>query len=123
MIVDTSALVAVAYREPGYERITDLLFARNRSKMSVASVLELQLVLRSSELADELIEIFNVDPVGIDVAQLRVARHAAQRFGKGTGSKAGLNYGDCFSYALAMTAGEPLLFVGEDFTHTDVVVA
>ena len=56
----------------------------------------------------------------LTVGMAREARQAHRRFGRGSGSRARLNLGDCFSYALAITTGEPLLFVGEDFTHTDV---
>ena len=56
----------------------------------------------------------------VDDAQARLAVDAYDRFGKGTGHAAGLNFGDCFSYALAMALGERLLFKGDDFTHTDV---
>jgi ribonuclease VapC len=55
--------------------------------------------------------------------QARIAREAYRDFGKGSGHKAGLNFGDCFAYALAKSAGEPLLFKGDDFVHTDVTPA
>jgi ribonuclease VapC len=61
--------------------------------------------------------------VAFDDAQVRLAREAYARYGKGSGSPARLNLGDCFSYALAKTTGQPLLFKGDDFTHTDVTPA
>ena len=69
---------------------------------------------------DALIERFKVviEPVTAD--QARIAREANRRFGRGSGHPARLNFGDCFAYALAKAFGEPLLFVGQDFVHTDV---
>ena len=71
---------------------------------------------------DELLRTAGVRCVAVDDDQARLARDAFARFGKGR-SPAGLNYGDCFAYALAKATGEPLLYKGNDFTHTDITPA
>lgn len=93
--------------------------------MSVATWLELCLVLDRRSVAharklDQLVEALAIDLVPVSVEQARIAREAYRRFGRGSGSPAKLNYGDCFAYALAVLTGAPLLFKGEDFSHTDV---
>ena len=72
---------------------------------------------------DDLIAALEITIEPTTVQQGEIARRAYQRFGRGSGSPARLNFGDCFAYALSVTTGEPLLFVGEDFVHTDVVPA
>lgn len=72
---------------------------------------------------DELIALIGVEIVPFDIAQLAVARDAFGRYGRGSGSRAKLNFGDCCTYALSKVRGEPLLFVGDDFLHTDLVAA
>jgi len=90
--------------------------------VSAAAVLETSMVVTPDlhERLDDLLEASGAVVVPFDHAQARVAREAYARFGKGSGSKARLNLGDCFSYALARVTGEPLLFKGDDFRHTDV---
>jgi ribonuclease VapC len=72
---------------------------------------------------EQLIREYAIRIEPVSERQARIALDAFDRFGKGTGHPAGLNYGDCFAYALAIDAGEPLLFKGEDFPKTDVVPA
>lgn len=72
---------------------------------------------------DELIEALAIEVGPVSVREGEVSRHAYRRFGRGSESAARLNYGDCFAYALSVVSGEPLLFVGEDFTHTDIAAA
>lgn len=72
---------------------------------------------------DELVRELDISIEPVTEQQGEIARRAYQRFGRGSGSPARLNFGDCFSYALAVTTGEPLLFVGEDFRHTDIAAA
>ncbi len=74
-------------------------------------------------MLDELLGDAEISVVPFDATQARIAREAYARFGKGSGSTAGLNFGDCMTYALAKVTGEPLLFKGDDFTHTDVTPA
>ena len=96
--------------------------------MSVATRLEVSIVAdaRSTthgERLDQILTALDVEIVPVSVRQGDVARVAHRRYGRGSGSPARLNLGDCFAYALSVTSGEPLLFVGDDFTHTDVAAA
>lgn len=97
--------------------------------MSAASYVELGIVIDRAKdqfvsgRVDALIEQAEINIVSLTEAQARIARSAYQRFGKGSGHPAKLNFGDCFSYALAMELGHPLLFKGRDFAKTDVVPA
>lgn len=128
MILDTSAMVAILYREPEAADFARLIHDADVCRISVANYVELSMViesqlgpwgLRQTEVflrrADVVIE-----PVTVDHGEL--ARQAFLDFGKGR-HKAGLSFGDCFSYALAKTAGEPLLFKGTDFRQTDIRAA
>ena len=128
MILDSSAVLAVLNREPdagSYEaRMIDALSCR----MSVVNVLEVTMVVEGrggpgagAEL-DRLLERLGVEVVPVTLEQLASARYAWRRFGKGN-HPAGLNFGDCFAYALADVSREPLLFKGEDFSRTDVTAA
>ncbi|MGH3690313.1 MAG: type II toxin-antitoxin system VapC family toxin [Microbacterium sp.] len=127
MIVDSSALVAILLDEPEAPRFASCL-ATEEVSLSAASLTETLLVLRGkaaeaivSDL-DELLRVTEVSIVPLDERQARLAGDAFVRYGRGSGSRARLNYGDCFSYALAITRNEPLLFKGQDFVHTDVRV-
>jgi len=127
MVIDTSALVAILTREPAAERLAATIDQDSRRLISAATVVELSLVMlgRYGEAGDVQIDRLlagiaaTVVPVGD--GQLMLARDAALRFGRGR-HPAALNFGDCFSYALSVESGEALLFVGDDFTHTDVAV-
>jgi ribonuclease VapC len=77
----------------------------------------------ASRRFDELVDVARIAVVPVTETQARIARAAYRDFGKGSGHPAGLNFGDCFAYALAKDTGEPLLFKGRDFVHTDVVPA
>ncbi len=125
MVIDTSALTAILRDEPERSRFVDAIKASDARLMSTASFVEASIVIdnrRGAEGVREL-DVFlataGVDLVAVDAEQANLARRAFTRFGKGR-HRAGLNYGDCFSYALAVAFGEPLLFKGDDFTHTDV---
>ncbi len=72
---------------------------------------------------EELLTTSGVELLPVDRAHVLAAREAWTRFGRGSGSPARLNYGDCFAYAAAKVTGEPLLFKGDDFTHTDIEAA
>lgn len=97
--------------------------------MSAGTYLEAGIVVDGSRdpvlgrRLDELIETARIDVVPVTEAQVKIARAAYRDFGKGNGHPAKLDFGDCFSYALAHDAGEPLLFKGDDFSHTDIVQA
>lgn len=128
MIVDTSALVAILLDEPGADRLYDAILdhADGRPRLSAPTLVELGVVIDGrrdpalSRNLDEVLHRLEVEVVPFDADQARVARQAYRDFGKGSGHPARLNLGDCFSYALASVRREPLLFVGDDFTHTDV---
>jgi ribonuclease VapC len=117
--------MAVVNGEPEGDRMT-LVMAAHPCRISVGTWLEVSIVAdgRSpahGERLDHLLEEFRVERVPMTDQQAKVARIAYRRYGKGSGSPARLNLGDCFAYALSSTSGEPLLFTGDDFTHTDVL--
>ncbi|MBM7517434.1 type II toxin-antitoxin system VapC family toxin [Nocardioides nitrophenolicus] len=125
--VDTSALVAIVLGEPELERFSAIL-SRGPAMVSSASLTEAAMVLHARQGSDAvqdlhlLVQRAELDVQPVD-AELAWAAHAAWvRFGKGR-HPAGLNYGDCFSYALAKTHAVPLLFKGADFTQTDLTPA
>ena len=126
MIVDSSALIALILQEPGHQRIGRVLRAEDKLHVSTATWVELGVVAdrRLSEVnqhrLDAMIDGLGIVLVPLSVAQARRARQAHRRYGPGSGSAARLNMGDCYSYALAIELDEPLLFVGDDFAHTDV---
>ena len=126
MIVDSSALIALILQEPGHQRIGRVLRAEDKLHMSTATWVELGVVAdrRLSEVNQHrfysMIDGLGIVLVPLSVAQARRARQAHRRYGPGSGSAARLNMGDCYSYALAIELDEPLLFVGDDFAHTDV---
>lgn len=122
MIVDTSAAVAMLRGEPEASLYLDAMERAEVVRMSVATVLELAIVTRASGpgVVDDFVTGMGVQVVAVDEDHLRWARHALQRYGRGSGSAARLNFGDCFAYAAARALDEPLLFKGEDFVHTDV---
>ena len=126
MIVDSSALIALILREPGHQKISRVLRAEDKLHMPAATWVELGVFAdrRLSEAnrrrLDAMIDGLGIVLVPRSAAQARRARQAHRRYGLCSGSLARLNMGDCFSYALAIELDEPLLFVGDDFTHTDV---
>ena len=128
MILDTSALVAVLFGEPEADRYIRLIHGAERCLISVGSFLELSIVIERQtgpEVARQCDMFFRRAGIIIEpftVEQAHIARQAFHDFGKGR-HKAGLNFGDCFAYALAKITGEPLLFKGEDFKKTDLVSA
>lgn len=128
MVVDSSALIALLFADPGYERVEATLIEADRPVMAAATLLESSIVVHRANKPvgvsdlDELIRDMEIDCVAIDRSLAVAARDAFIRYGKGVHA-AGLNFGDCFSYALAMTRDEPLLFTGADFAQTDVRVA
>ena len=129
MVIDTSAIVAIATREPEREEFLARCLAQDRVQLSAAGYLEAAIVLDNrsdpvlSRQLDELLELMSVTIVPVTAAQARIARRAHREYGRGSGHPARLNYGDCFSYALAIDTGEALLFKGDDFVRTDVIPA
>ncbi|MEZ4500712.1 MAG: type II toxin-antitoxin system VapC family toxin [Thermomicrobiales bacterium] len=126
MIVDSSALIAIALGEPSSPHLLEILAGADSVKISAANWLELWMVLdrRTTEadrnLVDEILLRLGVDVAPVTAGQAKIARSAWHRFGKGSGHPAHLNFGDCFAYALASDFGESLLYVGDDFGHTDI---
>jgi ribonuclease VapC len=129
MIVDTSAIMAIWNREPEAGRVAAALAADPSPKMSAATLVELKAVLRGWTAPEDirrlkkLFESAGIEVVPFTESQATLAGDAYRDFGKGSGHRARLNLGDCFSYALAAETGEPLLFVGDDFTCTDLTPA
>lgn len=125
MIVDTSVFVAIVFGEAESGRFVELL-EDGPVAMSAATLTETEIVVRGRRgepALDELrvlLDRADVDIVAVDAVQARIASGAYRRYGRGSGHAAKLNYGDCFSYALARARDEPLLFKGDDFVHTDV---
>ena len=128
MVIDTSALLAILLDEPERRVFNETLEGAASRLLSGASFVEASMVIESRHGAegirdlDLFLERAAVRLVAVDVEQGREARRAFSRFGKGR-HPAGLNYGDCFAYALASVRGEPLLFKGEDFSRTDITSA
>ena len=125
MILDTSALVAVLYGEPEARDFVERIRAADVCRISVANHVELSMVVESQlgpngmRQADAFLRRAGVVVEPVTVEQGDLARQAFLDFGKG-GHKAGLNFGDCFAYALARATGEALLFKGDDFALTDI---
>lgn len=129
MIVDSSAVTAVLLGEERADALLDTMTKASSLSMSAATYLECSIVIdrrvgpASRERFDRILQALDVRIVAFDATQARVGREAYRRFGKGSGHPAALNLGDCFTYALSATTGEPLLFVGDDFSHTDLTPA
>ena len=130
MIVDASAVIAVLKEEADASRFLRALNASGQpNRMSAANYLEAAIVVDAnrnpvlSRRLDGLIVQTEIVVEPVDREQAEIARAAYRDFGKGSGHPAGLNFGDCFAYALAHSRREPLLFKGDDFLHTDVAVA
>lgn len=125
MVVDTSAVIAVMFREPECERLEARLLAEPQPLMSAGTLLECAIVVEASKgpagsrQLDDLLRELHVRIVTVDAEQIAAARAGFRRYGKGR-HEAGLNYGDCFAYGLAVTLDLPLLFKGTDFSKTDV---
>jgi len=124
VIVDSSALVAILRSEPDRAAFEEAI-AHEVCKVSAATALETAIVVQPHrhEDVDQLLDEAQIEVVAFDSAQAKIARAAYARFGKKSGSKAQLNFGDCMAYALAKALDEPLLFKGDDFTHTDITQA
>ncbi len=126
MIVDSSAIIAILKRESDWREISRALDSAEISRVSAANYFESAIVADSwknpilSAQLDELIERFNIVIEPVTEEQVKIARQAYRDYGRNSGHPANLNFGDCFSYALARAKREPILFKGEDFIHTDL---
>lgn len=130
MIIDSSVLIAILKAEEGFEElIATIVSDRKPSSISAASYVEVSILIDRvgdpvlSGRLDQLIHDLVIVVQPVSTAQAQIARQAYRDFGKGTGHPAQLNFGDCFSYALAKESREPLLFKGNDFSHTDLQLA
>jgi ribonuclease VapC len=125
MVIDTSALIAILLDEPERRSVNEKIEADAVRLLSAASFVETALVIETrlgeagGRELDLLIHRAEIEIVPVDADQAEIARRAFRRFGRGR-HPAGLNFGDCFSYALAKASGEPLLFKGADFARTDI---
>lgn len=125
MIVDTSALLAILLYEPEAPTFARAIEMAATVRISAASYLEAAMVIDNqhdairSAMLDRFLAEFDIRIEPVTVEQIRIARQAFRSFGKGMGP-AGLNFGDCLTYALAAVTREPLLFKGDDFTKTDL---
>lgn len=127
MVIDTSAIAAILFDEPNAAALEGKIADDPVRLMSAATFLEATIVIEArlgdpgGREFDLWLHRAEVEIVSVDAEQTDMARRAWRRFGRGR-HPAGLNYGDCFSYALTATHDEPLLFKGDDFTKTDVKV-
>ena len=128
MVIDTSVIVAVMLEEDGFEELALKMGEAETREISAVSYMEASMVLITKRgegveaILDEMLAEGEIAIVPVSVTQAQIARKAFRDYGRGR-HRAGLNFGDCFSYALAKQRGEPLLFKGDDFSQTDVAVA
>jgi ribonuclease VapC len=128
MVIGTSALIAILGDEPERRAFIERIEAAETRLISAATFVETSIILEARHGAegprhlDLFLDRAGIEMAPIDEEQAREARLGFSRFGKGR-HPTGLNLGNCFSYALAITAGEPLLFKGDDFANTDILSA
>ncbi len=125
MVIDTSAVAAILFGEPDADSMVAAIARDPKRLMSAFTALECAVVVevRKGPAGGRELDLFlheaGIEQIGMSAEQVALARDAYRRFGKGR-HRARLNLGDCCSYALAVHTGEPLLFKGKDFSHTDV---
>ncbi|MCC6990224.1 MAG: type II toxin-antitoxin system VapC family toxin [Acidobacteria bacterium] len=128
MTVDSSALIAVLFSEPGYLDLVDTMLQADAVRVGAPTLVETGMVLAgrrgtpSGRELDDLVRELGITVVPFGEAEWQAALQAYARFGRGR-HKAALNFGDCLAYATAAVAGDTLLFVGDDFPRTDIPVA
>lgn len=126
MIIDSSAVVAILRDEPEKKHFNSTISAAESRRISAVNYVEAAAVIdasRSPISSRKFDDFFREAKIAIEpvtALQARIAREAYRDFGKGSGHRAKLNLGDCFAYALAKVAGEPLLYKGDDFAYTDL---
>ena len=126
MTLDSSALIAVLFAEPGYLDLVDRILEADHVRVGAPTLLETSLVFagrrgrgKTADEVDGLVNELGITVIPFGEAEWRVAVEAFLKFGRGR-HKAALNFGDCFAYASAAAAGDTLLFVGDDFRKTDI---
>jgi ribonuclease VapC len=128
MTLDSSALVALLFAEPGYLDLVDRILDADHVRVGAPTLVEASIVLTGRRRTaatgevDGLVKELAITVVPFGEAEYRAAVDAFARFGRGR-HQAALNFGDCLAYAAAAVAGDTLLFVGDDFTHTDITPA
>jgi ribonuclease VapC len=126
MIIDSSALIAILRNEPEAQAFSEAIEREEFVRISAGTLFEASMVAdkfgspKLSARFDETVEHSRMIVEPFTVEQARIARQAYRDYGKGSGHAANLNFGDCFSYALAREKREPLLYKGDDFVHTDL---
>jgi ribonuclease VapC len=128
LVIDSSALLAIVFDERERPSFVDIIESAPRRLISAATLLECSIAVfkRTGETGvlwlEEFLKRAGIDIASVDADQSRAAIDAYRRFGKGR-HPAGLNFGDCFAYALAAVTSEPLLYKGDDFAKTDIAAA
>ena len=126
MIIDTSAIIAILRDELEADFCARAIADASSRRVSAVNYVEAAVVIDAngdpiaSRRVDDFIKAAHISIETVTETHAQIARHAYRDFGKGSGHPAKLNFGDCFAYALAKSSGEPLLFKGDDFTHTDI---
>jgi ribonuclease VapC len=129
VVLDTSVIVAIFKREPGFEVLEDKISEAPAIRIGAPTVFEAAIVLSRLQASDQtrtletFLEAIDAEIIPFTEAHYKVAAQAYLRFGRGFHSQAKLNFGDCLSYATATLAGDTLLFVGSDFAFTDLTPA
>jgi ribonuclease VapC len=129
MIIDASAIIAILRDEPDARSFANAIAAAKARRISAVNYVEAAVVIDgsrnpiASRRFDDLFRVAELVVEPVNEAQARIVREAYRDFGKGSGHPAALNFGDCFAYALAKSVSEPILFKGDDFTHTDLIPA
>ena len=127
MIIDTSAIIAILRDEPEAAFCARAIADASNRRVSAVNYVEAAVVIDASgdpiasRRVDEFFKIARISIEAVTETHAQIARDAYRDFGKGHGHPAKLNFGDCFAYALAKSLREPLLFKGNDFTHTDII--
>ncbi len=129
MIIDASAIIAILRDEPEARSFANAIAAAKARRISAVNYVEAAVVIDgsrnpvASRRFDDLFRVAELVVEPVTEMQARIAREAYRDFGKGSGHSAALNFGDCFAYALAKEASEPILFKGDDFARTDLIPA
>ena len=129
MVIDSSALLALLLGEPETEQFVSAIAEAAERLLSAASYLETAIVIagrfgpQGPEKLDRLVSELSIEIVPVNAEQAHLGIAGFQQFGRGTGHPAALNYGDCFTYALAKFTGQSVLFKGNDFSRTDLTSA
>jgi ribonuclease VapC len=127
MIIDTSAIIAILREEPEATFCARAIADASNRRVSAVNYVEAAVVIDASgdpiasRRVDDFFKTAQISIEAVTETHAQIARDAYRDFGKGSGHPAKLNFGDCFAYALAKSRGEPLLFKGNDFTHTDII--